>query len=255
MSRRCHHGSPRHVPLGRIPRRPAAPTPERPAPAATHQAPAPVRGFEQIEEGHELEASQPPAADAPSVRVEQVDVPRPAVPAPIEADDAREFVGDATGSVGPAPRVVAPRPSAPPPSAPPPSAPPAGAPWPRAPRPAESRQPAPLIARPESPRAHVEREDTAIERTATAPQLRRFIKSRAYVPMHELRRRFVINGGDDEVTPVDLERKRVFVGLPEREGRLLGELLRAGDIGYELSLDPISPIVVGVYPMRPVTRV
>ncbi len=92
------------------------------------------------------------------------------------------------------------------------------------------------------------------DRGATAPQLRRFIKSRAYVPMHELRRRFAINGADDEVTPVDLERHRVFVGLPEREGRLLGELLRGGDIGYELSLDPISPIVVGVYPMRPVTR-
>lgn len=94
-----------------------------------------------------------------------------------------------------------------------------------------------------------------VERGATGPQLRRFIKSRAYVPMHELRRRFLINGGDDEVTPVDLgEHHRVFVGLPEREGRLLGELLRGGDIGYELSLDPISPIVVGVYPMRPVTR-
>ena len=96
--------------------------------------------------------------------------------------------------------------------------------------------------------------DDAAERAATAPQLRRFIKSRAYVPMHELRRRFAINGGDDEVTPVDLERQRVFVGLPEREGRLLGELLRGGDIGFELSLDPITPIVVGVYPMRPVTR-
>jgi hypothetical protein len=93
-----------------------------------------------------------------------------------------------------------------------------------------------------------------IERVATAPQLRRFIKSRAYVPMHELRRRFAINGGDDDVTPIELDRNRVYVGLPEREGRLLGELLRGGDIGYELSLDPISPIVVGVYPMRPVTR-
>src|SRR5919107_2069769 len=92
----------------------------------------------------------------------------------------------------------------------------------------------------------------SIDRGCTAPQLRRFIKSRAYVPMHELRRRFAINGGDDEVTPVDLERQRVFVGLPEREGRLLAELLRSGDIGYELSLDPVSPIVVGVYPMRPV---
>lgn len=94
----------------------------------------------------------------------------------------------------------------------------------------------------------------AIERVATAPQLRRFIKSRAYVPMHELRRRFAINGGDDDVTQVELERTHVYVGLPEREGRLLGELLRGGDIGYELSLDPITPIVVGVYPMRPVTR-
>lgn len=103
-------------------------------------------------------------------------------------------------------------------------------------------------------RAPLEGEEAGLERTATAPQLRRFIKSRAYVPMHELRRRFAINGADDEVTPVDLERHRVFVGLPEREGRLLAELLRGGDIGYELSLDPISPIVVGVYPMRPVTR-
>ena len=97
-------------------------------------------------------------------------------------------------------------------------------------------------------------EDASVERGATAPQLRRFIKSRAYVPMHELRRRFAINGADDDVTPVEIERRRVFVGLPAREGQLLGELLRAGDIGYELSMDPISPIVVGVYPMRPVTR-
>lgn len=93
-----------------------------------------------------------------------------------------------------------------------------------------------------------------LERGATAPQLRRFIKSRAYVPIHELRRRFAIIGDDDDVTPIDIDRTRVFVGLPDREGRLLGELLRGGDIGYELSMDPITPIVVGVYPMRPVTR-
>jgi len=102
--------------------------------------------------------------------------------------------------------------------------------------------------------AAAEGEDPTVERGTTAPQLRRFIKSRAYVPMHELRRRFAINGGDDDVTVVELDRQRVYVGLPEREGRLLGELLRGGDIGYELSLDPISPIVVGVYPMRPVPR-
>ena len=88
----------------------------------------------------------------------------------------------------------------------------------------------------------------------TAPQLRRFIKSRPYVPLHELRRRFGIDGGDDDVTPVRLEPGWVYVGLPTREGMLLGELLRAGEIGYELSLDPRSPIVIGVYPMRPIPR-
>jgi hypothetical protein len=88
----------------------------------------------------------------------------------------------------------------------------------------------------------------------TAPQLRRFIKSRPYVPMHELRRRFAIDGTDDDVTQVELEDCRVYVGLPAREGSLLGELLRGGEIGYELSFDPLAPIVVGVYPMRPVPR-
>ena len=88
----------------------------------------------------------------------------------------------------------------------------------------------------------------------TAPQLRRFIKSRPYVPMHELRRRFNIDGEDDDVTPVRLDPGWIYVGLPWREGLLLGDLLRTGEIGYELSLDPRTPIVVGVYPMRPIAR-
>jgi len=88
----------------------------------------------------------------------------------------------------------------------------------------------------------------------TAPQLRRFIKSRSWVPMHELRRRFAINGPDDDVTPVAVNGLTIFLGLPPREGQLLGELLRAGDIGYELSLDPCTPVVIGVYPMRPIPR-
>ena len=89
----------------------------------------------------------------------------------------------------------------------------------------------------------------------TAPQLRRFIKSRPYVPMHELRRRFAIDGGDDDVTSV-AARSGAGSTSACRSARasLLGELLRAGEIGYELSLDPRTPIVVGVYPMRPVPR-
>jgi hypothetical protein len=88
----------------------------------------------------------------------------------------------------------------------------------------------------------------------TAPQLRRFIKSRAYVPMHELRRRFAIDGGDDDVTGIPLESGRIYVGLPTQEGQLLGDLVRAGEIGFELSMDPQTPVVVGVYAMRPVPR-
>jgi hypothetical protein len=72
--------------------------------------------------------------------------------------------------------------------------------------------------------------------------------------MHELRRRFAIDGDDDDVTQVRLSGGAIYVGLPDREGSLLGELRRGGEIGYELSLDPRSPIVVGVYPMRPVPR-
>ena len=88
----------------------------------------------------------------------------------------------------------------------------------------------------------------------TQAQLRRFIKSRPYVPLHELRRRFGLNGADDDVSPVDLQDGRVFVGLPARETGLLGELMRHGEVGYELLLDPTSPIVIGVFPMRPIQR-
>lgn len=95
---------------------------------------------------------------------------------------------------------------------------------------------------------------TEVRNGCTAAQMRRFIKSRTWVPLHELRRRFAIDGGEDVVVPVDLEAGRIFVGLPAREGGQLAELLRSGDIGYELSLDPVTPVVIGVYPMRPVAR-
>jgi len=96
------------------------------------------------------------------------------------------------------------------------------------------------------------REDTGP--TCTQAQLRRFIKSRPWIPMHELRRRFGIWGDDDDVSPVRSGTSTIFVGLPSAEARMLGDLLAGGDVGYELSLDPITPVVVGVYPMRPVPR-
>jgi hypothetical protein len=72
--------------------------------------------------------------------------------------------------------------------------------------------------------------------------------------MHELRRRFGLDGNDDDVSPMHVGNQTLFIGLPPAEGRLMAELLGAGDVGYELSLDPVTPVVVGVYPMRPVPR-
>lgn len=93
------------------------------------------------------------------------------------------------------------------------------------------------------------------QRGPTAAQFRRFIKSRPYVPLHELRRRFELNGDLDEVSQVELAGQgSVFMGLPLRESEFIAALVRDGEVGVELSQDPDVPIVVGVFPMRPVTR-
>jgi hypothetical protein len=88
----------------------------------------------------------------------------------------------------------------------------------------------------------------------TLAQMRRFIKSRPYVPVHELRRRFLIEGNEDDVNAVPTEEGIVYVGLPETEAKFLADLIKAGEVGCELLLDPTSPAVVGVYAMRPVSR-
>ncbi len=88
----------------------------------------------------------------------------------------------------------------------------------------------------------------------TQAQLRRFIKSRPYVPMHELRRRFELNGQPDDVTPIQAADGTIWIGLPHRESGFMADLLRQGDIGVELCRDPCVRIVVGVYAMRPVSR-
>lgn len=88
----------------------------------------------------------------------------------------------------------------------------------------------------------------------TQAQLRRFVKSRPYVPLHELRRRFGIGGPEDDVSPIAVDGRTLFIGLPEREAAMMGDLIRAGDAGYELLLDPDGPMIVGVWPTRPVQR-
>ena len=84
--------------------------------------------------------------------------------------------------------------------------------------------------------------------------MRRFIKSRPYVPVHELRRRFEIEGIEDEVSAMATGQGTLYVGLPELQAGYLGELVKAGEVGCEMLLDPTGPAVVGVFPMRPVAR-
>ena len=96
--------------------------------------------------------------------------------------------------------------------------------------------------------------DVSRETAATQSQLRRFIKSRAWIPMHELRRRFEIEGGDDDMSQITVDGCRLYVGLPPREAGLVGDLIRQGEVGYELLLDSVCPAIAGLYPMRPVVR-
>jgi hypothetical protein len=104
------------------------------------------------------------------------------------------------------------------------------------------------------PSAPARTEEPGLGRHCTQAQLRRFIKSRAYIPMHELRRRFELNGAADELTAIRYDGHLVFIGLPDREARMIGDLVRQGEVGVELSLDPQAAVAVGVFAMRPVLR-
>ena len=79
--------------------------------------------------------------------------------------------------------------------------------------------------------------------------LRRFISSRPYIAIPELRRRFAL---DDPDAMWCLKRGSTiaWVGLPEREASKVEELWQRDEIGLELSVEVRASVVVGVYPMR-----
>ena len=214
VSRRARHGRNPHQHPSARPARPGTPSVER------DQAPADARVASTVE----IAASAPAVTAAPIVAAV---VAEAAVVSPAAAVVSPAVVSPAAAPVA----LPEPRPAREPVHAPAPAA---------APQPAHL-QPA--------------QGDNGDYRTpCTQAQLRRFIKSRPWVPMHELRRRFGINGGDDDVSPIRVGGHTLFIGLPPSEGRMMGELLNAGDVGCELSLDPVTPVVIGVYPMRPVPR-
>src|SRR3990170_2723015 len=89
---------------------------------------------------------------------------------------------------------------------------------------------------------------SANKRPSTS-SLRRFITTRPYVAIAELRRLF---GLDDPDAMSLLERNGqvVWIGLPEREATKLQDLWLRDEIGMELSVEVRAPVVVGIYPMR-----
>lgn len=89
---------------------------------------------------------------------------------------------------------------------------------------------------------------TGSKRPSTS-SLRRFITSRPYVPIAELRRRFGLDEAD-VVSRIEREGSVAYVGLPEREATKIGDLWARDEIGLELSVEVHAPVVVGIYPMR-----
>jgi hypothetical protein len=89
---------------------------------------------------------------------------------------------------------------------------------------------------------------SASKRPSTS-SLRRFITSRPFITIAELRRRF---GLDDPNAMTLLSRNgtSAWIGLPEREASKLQELWSRGEVGIELSVEVRAPVVVGVFPMR-----
>jgi hypothetical protein len=72
--------------------------------------------------------------------------------------------------------------------------------------------------------------------------------------MHELRRRFAIDGDPDDVAAVDTGEGRYWAGLPARECGYLAELLERGEVGVELCHDPCVGMIIGVYAIKPIGR-
>ena len=89
---------------------------------------------------------------------------------------------------------------------------------------------------------------SANKRPSTS-SLRRFITTRPYVAIAELRRRFGLDD-PDAMTLLERDGQSVWIGLPEREATKLQDLWLRDEIGMELSVEVHAPVVVGIYPMR-----
>ncbi len=73
-----------------------------------------------------------------------------------------------------------------------------------------------------------------------------FIRSRSYVSVPDMRRRFNLESGED-VFPIFTATGRVYIGLPADAARVLGDLVRERRIGLELRPGLMAKVALGVY--------
>lgn len=88
---------------------------------------------------------------------------------------------------------------------------------------------------------------SANKRPSTS-SLRRYLTSRPFIAVADIRRRFGLE--PDEMSAVTRDGTTAFIGLPEREATKLQDLWQRDEIGVELSVEVHAPVVIGVYPMR-----
>jgi hypothetical protein len=88
---------------------------------------------------------------------------------------------------------------------------------------------------------------SASKRPSTS-SLRRYLTSRPYIAVADIRRRFGLD--PEAMSVVSRNGTTAFVGLPEREATKLQDLWQRDEVGVELSVEVRAPVVVGVYPLR-----
>ena len=88
---------------------------------------------------------------------------------------------------------------------------------------------------------------SASKRPSTS-SLRRYLTSRPYIAVADIRRRFGLDR--EAMSVVSRNGTTAYVGLPDREASKLQDLWQRDEVGMELSVEVHAPVVVGIYPMR-----
>lgn len=86
-------------------------------------------------------------------------------------------------------------------------------------------------------------------RQATGPQLRRMTKARPYLPIHEIRRTYSLPGDEEITTRIVLKDGPAWIGLPEREARIVEDLIRRSELAPIFDESPRARVILGIHSM------